>query len=62
MSRFAIYTVHLLCSGLNNEDERQSAPLTETLHCTSMRRAKSRIMGLHGACSMYPGEQFLTWH
>ena len=30
MSRFAIYTEYLLCSGLNNEDERQSAPLTET--------------------------------
>ena len=26
MSRFEIYTVHLPCSGLNNEDERQSAP------------------------------------
>ena len=26
MSRFVIYTVYLLCSGLNNEDERPSAP------------------------------------
>ena len=45
MSRFAIYTVYLLRSGLNNEDERQSSPLTETLHCTSTRRASSRYAG-----------------
>ena len=30
---------------LGNEDERQSAPLTETLHCTSTRRASSRYAG-----------------
>ena len=110
MSRFVIYTVYLLCSGLDNEDERQSGPLTETLYCTPMRRASSRygtrktpqqkiikrevllrracahalsprsfllleqslqptpspLCGLAswplllGACSMYPGEQFLT--
>ena len=34
MSRFEIYTVYLLRNGLNNEDQRQSASLTETLHCT----------------------------
>ncbi len=27
MSRFVIYTVHHLCSGFDNEKERQSAPL-----------------------------------
>ena len=50
MPRFEIYTVHLLCSGLNNEDERQSAPLplTETLYCTSTRRASSRYAGETG--------------
>ena len=31
--------VFSLCSGLNNEDGRQSAPLTEILHCTSTRHA-----------------------
>ena len=40
MSRFVTYTVYLLCSGLNNEDERQGAPLTETLwKCASSRFA-----------------------
>ena len=43
-----MYTVYLLCSGLNNEDERQGAPLTETLFCTSMRRASSRYEGETG--------------
>ena len=33
MSRFLIHTKCLLCSGLNNEDERQSAPLTGALCC-----------------------------
>ena len=45
MSRFVICTVHLLFSGLNNEDGRQSAPLTETLYCTSTHRASSRCAG-----------------
>ena len=45
MSRFEMYTVHPFCSGLNKEDERQSAPLTETLYCNSMRRASSRYTG-----------------
>ena len=40
--------MYLLCSGLNNEDERQSAPLTETLYCTSTRRASSRCAGETG--------------
>ena len=37
----------ILCmaSGLNNEDGRQSAPFTETLYCTSTRRASSRYAG-----------------
>ena len=48
MSRIKIYTVYLLCSGLNNEDERQSAPLTETLHCTSTRRISPRYAGETG--------------
>ena len=43
------FIVHLLCSGLNNEDERQSAPLTETLFCTPTRRASSRCAGETGA-------------
>ena len=30
MSRFEIYKVYLLCSGLSNEDEGQSDPLTLT--------------------------------
>jgi len=33
------FKVHLLCSGLNNEDERQSAPFTETLYFTPTRYA-----------------------
>ena len=33
---------------LNNEDKRQSAPLTETLYCTSTRRASSRYAGETG--------------
>ena len=33
---------------MNNEDERQSAPLTETLYCTSTRRASSRYAGETG--------------
>ena len=33
---------------LNNKDERQSAPLTETLHYTSTRRAPSRYAGETG--------------
>ena len=33
---------------LNNEDRRQSAPLTETLYCTSTRRASSRYAGETG--------------
>ena len=37
--------MYLACCGLKNEDERQSAPLTETLHCTSTRRASSRFAG-----------------
>ena len=45
MSRFALYTVYLLCSDLNNEDKRQSAPLTGALYCTSARRASSRCGG-----------------
>ena len=40
MSWFVICTVHLLRSGLNNEDGIQSAPLTETLYCTSTRRER----------------------
>ena len=48
MSRFVIFTVYLFCSGLNNEDERQSAPLTETLYCTSTRRVSSRYAGETG--------------
>ena len=40
--------MYLLCSGLNNEDERQSAPRTETLYCTSTRRASSRYAGETG--------------
>ena len=31
MSRFSSYAVYLLCSGFDNEDERQSARLTEAL-------------------------------
>ena len=34
--------MYLPCSGLNNEDEGKSAPLTEALYCTSTRRALSR--------------------
>ena len=41
----SIYTVYLLCSDLNNEEKRQSAPLTETLYYTSTRRASSRYAG-----------------
>ena len=48
MSRFVIYTLHLHCSGLIFEDERQSAPLTEALHCTSTRRASLRYAGETG--------------
>ena len=48
MSRFAIFNVHLLCSGLNNEDVRQSAPLTDILHYTPTRRASSRYAGETG--------------
>ena len=48
MSRFEIYTVHFLSSGLNNEDEKQSATLHETLYCTSTRRASSRYAGETG--------------
>ena len=48
MSRFAISTVYLLCSGLDNEDERQSAPLTKALYCTSTRRVSSRYAGETG--------------
>ena len=33
---------------LNNEDRRQSAPLTETMYCTSTRRASSRYAGETG--------------
>ena len=40
------YTVHILCSGLNSEDERQSALLT--LYCTLTRRASSRYSGETG--------------
>jgi len=47
MSQFVIRTAHLLCSGFDYEDGRQSAPLTETLtlHCTSTRHATSRYAG-----------------
>ena len=47
----AVCNIHgvLLCSGLNNEDERQSAPLTEVLYCTSTRRPSSRYAGETGA-------------
>ena len=48
MSPFAIYTLYLLCSGLNNEDGRQSAPLAEAMYCTSTRRASSRCAGETG--------------
>jgi hypothetical protein len=48
MSRFVICTVYLLCSGLGNGDERQSAPLTKTLYCTSALRASSRYAGETG--------------
>ena len=48
MSRVELYTVCLLCSGLDNEDKRQSAPLAETLHCTSTRRASPRYVGEAG--------------
>ena len=34
-----------LCSGLNNEDERQSAPLTGALYCTPTRRASTGYTG-----------------
>jgi hypothetical protein len=39
---YVTWVLDLLCSGLDNEDERQSAPLTEALYCTSTRRASSR--------------------
>jgi hypothetical protein len=48
MSRFVIYKVHLLCSGLNNGDGRPSAPLTDILYRTSTRRASSRYAGETG--------------
>ena len=48
MSRFVIYKVHLLYSGLNNEDERQSTPITETMHCTSTCHVPSRYAGETG--------------
>ena len=48
MSQFAICTVYLRSSGSVNEDERQSAPLTETLLCTSTRRASSCYAGETG--------------
>ena len=48
MSRLVIFTVYLLCSGLDNEEERQSAPLTDALYCTSTRRASSRYTGETG--------------
>jgi hypothetical protein len=48
MSRFVIYAVHFLCSGLNSEDVRLSTPLTEALYCTPTRRAPSRYAGETG--------------
>ena len=48
MSRFAIYTVYLLCRGFSNGDGRHSTPLTETLYCTSTRRTSSRYTGETG--------------
>ena len=48
MPRFVIYTVYLLCSGLNDEGERQGAPLSETLRYTSTCRASSRYAGETG--------------
>ena len=48
MSRFEIYTVYLFCSGLDNEDEGQSAPLIETMNFTSTRRTSSRYAGETG--------------
>jgi hypothetical protein len=37
--------MHLLCSGLDNGDERQSAALTRALYYTSTRLASSRYAG-----------------
>ena len=38
MSRFGIFAVYLLCSGLNNEDKRQSAPYRDpVLHVHAPR-------------------------
>jgi len=40
--------MHGAAPRLNNEDERQSAPLTGTLYCTSTHRASSRYAGETG--------------
>ena len=64
MSRFVIYTVYLLCSGLNNENERQSAPLTKTRFLLLEHRLQptpSPLCGLASwplldAFSAFPGE------
>ena len=48
MPRFKVYTVYLLYSGLDNEDERQSTPLTVTLHCAFTRRVSLRYAGETG--------------
>ena len=44
MARFVMYAVYFLCSGLNNEDGGQSAPLTETL----LHSHAPRLIALHG--------------
>ena len=62
ISLIVISTVYLFCSGLDNEDGRHSAPLTETLHCTSTRRESSRYAGETGvgikSGGQYPAYRF----